>query len=317
MYFLGVDGGGSKTTAVLSDLDGKVVRTNAGGPANVAVLDKETLAQLVKEIIQGLLGDESVDKVRWATFGLAGAGRQEEKQAVQEILAELGLAHFSVMTDAELLYYAIHGDRRGILISAGTGSIAILRNRQSVLEQLGGWGYLLGDEGSGFDVGRMAIRAVLKAVEKGQRPSELTHELLAFYQVARPQDLVTRVYSAANPQQFVASCAKLVCEQALQGEPNARGIVEAAAGALIQLAVRAVERLDSTPPYTMALAGSLLSHNSPVAKLFKEKAKRQNLSLQYKNPVMPPAAAGVLHSVSKAGEPISQELVERMRRVRF
>lgn len=317
MYYVGVDAGGTKTTAALSDLDGKVVRTKTAGAANLSVLGKRNVAQLVKEIVRALLGNEELERIRWATFAFAGAGRKEERRTAKEIITGLGLAACSVMTDAELLYYAIHGDSQAILLEAGTGSVCLVRNQKGELQQIGGWGYLLGDQGSGYDIGRQAIREALKADETATRLSELTAELLSFYQIDHPKDLITRVHSVSNPQELVASCAKLVCEQALKGEPHAERIVDAAALALLQLTNLGVERLGTDPPYKMALAGGILAENAPVATAFKRQVNKMKLELQYVKSTMQPAAAAVLNSVKSSGKRISHTLMERMRNVAF
>jgi N-acetylglucosamine kinase-like BadF-type ATPase len=317
MYYLGIDGGGTKTTGVLSDCKGEILRTKKTGPGNVSVLGEEIFTKHLKEIVYGLLGDEAVSRVKWATFGFAGAGREQEKRRVKEIISGLGIEKFSLLTDAELLYYSIHGNSQGILIVAGTGSVCIIRNNKNELEQLGGWGYLLGDEGSGYDLGRQAIREALNADERGKKPSKLTCKLLSFYQVEHPKDLITRVYSSSNHQQLIASSAGLVCELALKGERNAKRIVTTAASALLELSKLGIERLDTNPPYKIALSGGILYEDSPVVSEFKNKADKIKLDFEYVGQCLQPAAAGVLNSLRDAGEPVTDSLMKRLRKVSF
>lgn len=317
MYFLGIDGGGTKTAGILSDSEGKVLRTGIGESSNIAVLGKQNLKNHLIKIIAGLLRNQPVDKISWATFGIAGSGRAKEKQMAMEAISEIGIQNFSLMTDAELLYYSIYESGQGILISAGTGSFCIIRNKQDELEQLGGWGYLLGDEGSGYDVGRKAIIQALTEDEGEENASKLTKALLLFYQVKHPKDLISTVHSATNPQNVVASSAKLVCEQALKGEPYATKIVDIAAESLLRLAVYATERIKTIRPYKIALSGGLLSEGSPVLQRFKIKAAEKKLEFEYLHPSMHPAAGAVLNSLTSAGEPISDSLTEQMKKVTF
>ncbi|MFQ5751786.1 MAG: hypothetical protein ACE5HI_07300 [bacterium] len=183
--------------------------------------------------------------------------------------------------------------------------------------QLGGWGYLLGDAGSGYDIGRVAIREALNACEIGEEPSELTRQLLSFYEVDRPKDLITNVHFTPNPQEVIASSAKLVCEQALKGEPHAIRIINTATNALLELTLSAIEQLDTTPPYKIALTGSILSKDSPVVYELKKKAEKQKLEFRYVCQTMLPVAAGVLMSVQSAGKMVSNSLKEKMNKVRF
>ncbi len=317
MYYLGIDGGGTKTTAVLSDVNGEIIRMKKYGAGNISVLGKEKITLLLHDILNSLLENDAAEKVRWATFAFAGAGRVEEKEAAKNIISELGIKNFTILTDAELLFYSVHGEGHGILISSGTGSICIVRNNKNELEQLGGWGYLLGDEGSGFDVGRNAIRAAIDMDDKAMPSSQLTRKLLSFYQIQHPKELITKVYQTSNPQRFIASCAQLVCEQASQGESTAKKVIHSAADALFRLCLRGIERMDTMPPYKIALAGGVLYENSPVVKDFKKKVELKQLNFHYINQQIEPAAAGVLYSVGHAGEPLSNELTKKMRNVRF
>ncbi len=128
MYYLGVDGGGTKTAAVLADEQGRVLRQVKMGPGNIAVLDRGTLAQLIRNIVAELTAGLETRQLEWATFAFAGAGRAAEKETVRALIRGAGVQHFSVMTDAEILHYSVFGEEPGILISAGTGSICLLRD---------------------------------------------------------------------------------------------------------------------------------------------------------------------------------------------
>ncbi|MFQ5584953.1 MAG: BadF/BadG/BcrA/BcrD ATPase family protein, partial [Calditrichia bacterium] len=253
MYYLGVDGGGTKTNAVLTNAHGDDIRTIREGSGNVSLLDRGSVAQLIRNLIKGLLKGEPVEKIHKAVFAFAGVGRPEEKSIVKEIIKGSGIKNFSLMTDAELLYYSIFGEKRGMLLSSGTGSICLVRNGKNRLKQVGGRGYLLGDEGSGFDIGNKAIRAAVHDQEMGKPISVLTRELLSFFGLNEPGELITIMYSSKNPARLTASCAKLVCEEAEKHEPNALKIVDAAARALFELAMEAVPYLEEEALIEIAL----------------------------------------------------------------
>jgi len=311
-YHVGVDGGGTTTTAVLSDPAGDVIRVARAGPGNVAVLDAKDLARLLEGLFRELLGDAPPTHIRHATFGFAGAGRVPEKRKLQAAVARLGLLDFTLMTDAELLYHASHGDDRGILLAAGTGSVCMVRNPEGELEQIGGWGYLLGDDGGGYSMGREAMRAALRAVEAGAQPSALTERLLEFYDLDRPQDLVTEVYGSANPQARVAAAARVVADLAREGEPEAGRIVEAAAEDLLALCRSGIERLDAPPPPAVALAGSPLGDGAPVLTCFLARAGAAGVELRVCRPVLPPAVAALAIARRATGHPASAAFLQRL-----
>lgn len=319
MYYLGVDGGGTKTTAVLSDLTGETVRTIKAGVGNIALLDRGSTAHLIRNILRSLLAGEKTDRILRATFGFAGAGRHEEKEMVSALIRAAGIQNFTVMTDAEILHYAIFGEHRGILISAGTGSICVLRNKQSKFQQIGGWGYLLGDEGSGFYIGNRAIKQALLEIVAGSKPSTLTNELLSFYGLEKPENLITITYSSISPPKLVASCAKLVCELAEQGEVNAKKIVEDATTALLNLASLAIKQYQGEKPsvYKIALAGSILKESSIVNRLFRERASEKGFHFEYARQELAPSAAGVLYSIKMDGKTAPPSLVENLKGIQF
>lgn len=319
MYYLGVDGGGTKTAAVLADEQGQVLRSVKKGPGNIAVLDRGTLAQLIRNIVGELVGTQGIREIAWATFAFAGAGRPAEKETVEALIQGAGMKHFSVMTDAELLHYSVFGENPGILVSAGTGSICLLRDHSGHYHQIGGWGFLLGDEGSGFHIGRRAIRNALQDMEEEQSPSPLTRELLSFYGIDAPEKLISIVYSSVNPARLIASCARLVCEMAARGDWEAEDIVDAAVNELLKLVDRALSRFgeNGNEPYQISLTGGILKNNRFVRQRFQEKARDRGYRFQYLEPEMEPAAAAVLYSLRKNGREPAPELLNALRGVRF
>ncbi len=238
---------------------------------------------------------------------------------VSALIRGAGIRRFTLMTDAEILHYSIFGDRAGVLISSGTGSICLIRDHRGNYHQIGGRGFLLGDEGSGFSIGNQAIRAALQDAELGRSPSSLTRELLAFYGLEQPENLVTIVYSSVNPSNLIASCARIVCEAAEAGDPSALTIVEEAAAALVNLAEQAQRFFDSrsTTPIPLALAGGILTEVSIVTQKFKQQAKRKGLHFTYLHPELEPAAAGIIFSLRKVGERESSRLIQQLKKIDF
>lgn len=319
MFYLGVDGGGTKTTAILSDLQGEIIRTIRLGPGNIAVLDRGSAAQLIRNIIFELLRSESVDQIEAAAFAFAGAGRLEEKKTADELIRALGIRNFWVMTDAELLYYAVFGEDPGILISAGTGSICLVKRADQKSRQIGGWGYLLGDEGSGFDIGRKAIKTALEEVNVRDGFSNFTSKLLSFYGLQHPENLISIVYSSVNPPKLIASCARLVCQLAELGEPQALGIVDQAASALVNYAEQAIihSGKDRKKTFQIALAGGILEESSIVHHQFRQKLTEKRFIVSYKKQELEPAAAGVLYAINQSQPSASSPIRDKLKMIRF
>lgn len=317
MYYLGVDGGGTKTTAILASADGNTIRTIKAGAANIVVLGGDNLRILLKKIVFELLEGVSVAEIAWATCAFAGAGRPQEKKLANAVISEIGIENFSLLTDGELLYYAFFGEDRGVLVAAGTGSICIVMDRNRQLRQIGGWGYLLGDEGSGFEIGKNAVREVLRELESDEPTSPFSQKLINFYQVGSKLDLVSSVYTASNKQKHVAASAKFVCDLASSGDSTAQQIVEAAADGLLKFVLSAITKLDAKPPYKLALAGGILQGKSSVLQALKLKAQSKKLNLHYVNPKLQPAAAAILHAIKQRNEEVSGRLMNRLQEIVF
>jgi N-acetylglucosamine kinase-like BadF-type ATPase len=267
------------------------------------------------ELLQG----EAISSIRWACCAFAGAGRPEEKATVQELIKAIGLNQFTIMTDAEILYYSIFGDESGILVSAGTGSICLIKTGDQRLMQIGGWGYLLGDEGSGYDIGRRAIKAVLQDLLNKKTPSSFSQKLLLFYGLGKHENLVSVVYSSPNPTKFIASCAKFVCEEADAGNPEALQIIEETTDSLVQYALQAVELLDSEvmEKYRVALAGGILRNKSIVYRKFVEKAGKKGLNFKYVRQGLEPGAAAALYALKQVHQKPSPTLLNQLYDIEF
>lgn len=315
--FIGVDGGGTKTTAVLTNADGSIFRTCRTGACNVAVLKPEAVAAIIESILAILLKEIPRESIGNAVFAFAGAGRTKERENVRQIISNAGVRQFSILTDAEILYHATLGNTSGILLSAGTGSICLVRGSDGAFKQIGGRGYLLGDEGSGFDIGNQAIRKSIRDAEDGNAISELTRKLLEFYNLQQPEELVSIIYTAANPPNVVASCAKLVCDLAESGEADAKTIVDGAAKSLLALFKHATEHLPKMSEYPMALAGSVLSDGSIVSQRFKKLLRKAALPVQIIEESMPPAAAAARSAILDAGMHPPPGLITKLSQATF
>ena len=243
--FLGVDGGKSSTKAMVGDENGRVLGTGVGGPSNhVAEAEgRERLARAVTESValacaQTGLAPSQV-QFEAACFGMSGG--PADKQA---ILAEILQVKKLVVThDALIALSGATGAAPGVATIAGTGSIAFGRSQAGETARAGGWGFLFGDEGSGFDIARQALRAALR-YEEGWGPQTALHPALIEAAGARDaNELLHTLYSRDWPRPRVAALAKVVDTVALAGDPVARDIIVNAAQQLAILANSVARRL--------------------------------------------------------------------------
>ncbi len=243
--FLGVDGGQSGTTAVIGDETGRILGTGEAGPCNHTVAS-DGRAKL-ERAIAGSVGaacaqaglDAAAVRFEAACFGMSGG--PEDKREI--LAATLRVERLVVTNDAVIALAGATSTGQGIITIAGTGSIAFGRNPAGRTARAGGWGYIFGDEGGGFDIARQAARAVLRLEEGWGPPTMLRETLLGATGSENANQMLHRFYTDAWPRSRVATLARLVDAAAVEGDAVALGILRGAAQQLAMLAGAVREEL--------------------------------------------------------------------------
>jgi N-acetylglucosamine kinase-like BadF-type ATPase len=239
MLFLGVDGGQSGTTALVADRSGKVLGAGQAGPCN-HVGGPDGRAKFTAAI-QGSVGaacQQAGAEPGFTAACLGFSGGPADKDALVRELIRAG--QFLITDDAAIALTGATGGAPGIVTIAGSGSISYGRNAARKQARAGGWGHVFGDEGGAFDLARQALRAALR-FEEGWGPQTALHRmLLAHTGASTANDLLHRLYSTDFPKPRIAAMARLVDEAAVNGDPIARELLNAAASQLatITAAVR-------------------------------------------------------------------------------
>jgi N-acetylglucosamine kinase-like BadF-type ATPase len=239
--FLGLDGGQSSTAAVVGNEHGKILGAGRAGPLTHAgsAASREQFVDALREAIGAACAEAgAAPRFESACLGLSG-GPEDKRALVEQALAAERLL---LTTDAAIALTGATGGAPGIIVIAGTGSIAFGRHADGRTARAGGWGYLFGDEGGAFDLVRQALRASLAMEEGWGPPTSLRAALLDASGAATANGLLHRCYTEEFPRHRIASFAPLVDRAASAGDPPARRIIEQAAAALAGLA-RAVRTL--------------------------------------------------------------------------
>ena len=241
--FLGVDGGQSTTTALIGDEHGRVLGRGVGGPCNHATaaegrakLERAITASLDAACQQAQL-DQATVRFTAACFGMSGG--PEDKEAI--LAALIPTDRLIVTHDAAVALFGATETGQGIVTIAGTGSIAFGRNAAGRAARAGGWGYVFGDEGGGFDIVRQAVRAALRMEEGWGPPTSLRQALLDATGQASANQVLHLFYTPDWPRSRAASLASLVDSAATEGDAVALRILQSAAQdlALLAASVRA------------------------------------------------------------------------------
>lgn len=287
---VGADVGGSKTAVAVSR-DGQIIGRAEGPGAAVrpgrALVSASTIADVVRQALAGaglLLGDVLV-------VGAAGAGREPERDELRKALRGENVASsIIVTTDIEIALAAAFAEGPGIVVSAGTGSVAVGRDRAGKRHRIGGYGWQMGDEGSGYAIGRASLGAVSRAVDGRSPQTALSARLLKATRSESYDDLV-RWAAGASPAE-VAALAPHVLAVAAAGDPLAQGIADYAARELSQLAICLVPKMDIAPPVPVAVTGGLLGADQPLRKTLLAKLSEESVFQPTNTPV--DAVAGAL-----------------------
>ena len=224
---VGVDGGGTKTDAVIMDAQQRVIGAGLSGPSNPLRVGIAGAAAAVREAIDSACAAANLRRgdLVAAQIGLAGARRRELRERMRETLMPLGIGEIEVVTDAEIALYGATDGAPGLVVIAGTGSICCGINARGKRFCAGGWGPIAGDEGGGAWLARRALRAIAYASD-GRGPKTLLTELAtAYFHVTDPDDLTTAIYAPTITNERLAGFGRDVVDAAKRKDPVALQIV--------------------------------------------------------------------------------------------
>ena len=291
-YILGVDGGGTKTVALLGDLDGNVLARGISGSSNTNAVGFDA-ACLALESAINMARQDHTGQISAMCLGLAGAGRKEEIEQFQNwAVQKFPKTVVKVVSDAEILLMAGAASSPALALICGTGSIAYGRTVTGELIRAGGWGYLFGDEGSGYAIGIAALRAVMQAYDGRGSKTLLSELVLKRYGLRTPPDLVRRIYGAESPPSAVASLTDLVEQAAGRGDSVAIGILEESSRELAQ-AIAAIYPKLGASSVPLIITGGTILHGSYLKKAFNRACETQRLVFTPVHYVVEPAESAL------------------------
>lgn len=243
-YFLGVDGGGTKTAAAVVDGRGREIARAVSGPSNYHAVGLDAAEASLREAIRQVLASAGLaaTEVTAVGLGMAGAGRPGDREVVREMVSRIAhFRHIVITHDAEATLVGGVGRRYGAVLIAGTGALAYGVNARGQVRRADGWGYLLGDEGSAYWIGVEGLRAVARAHDGRGPATALEATLLAHLGLSDAGELVARVYANGFGVPHMAGLAPLVSRAARDGDGVARAILQEA-GRRLANALSAVVR---------------------------------------------------------------------------
>jgi N-acetylglucosamine kinase-like BadF-type ATPase len=267
--FLGIDGGGTKTTCVIGDKD-SVLGNGAAAGSNVIRLGEAKAREALAAAIGQACAAANIKpaQIERTCVGLAGAGRPEIRNLVRRVLTEFVSGDIEVVGDMVIALQAAFGNGPGVMVIAGTGSMAYGRNASGDTLRAGGWGFSVFDEGSGHWIGRFAIAAIMRDYdETGEENSALWDSVKKYWGLTTREQLVLTANS--SPSADFAGLLPAVLFAADSGDALAQSILTQAGTELARLAKIVIRRLfsdgDKVP---VAMAGGVFSNCALVRQVF-------------------------------------------------
>ena len=295
MYIIGIDGGGTKTIGILATETGQRLTEVESGPANYHVVGEAETRAVLENILAELYEKAEVpsgSSVR-CCLGMAGLGRAADREVIGRICDELGISQNRILThDAHIALVGGTEKQEGVIVISGTGAIVYGINAEGREARASGWGYLLGDEGSGYDIAIKGLQAVARAADGRGDPTDLTDRILNRLERNEPSDLIRWAHAASRDT--IAQLAEVVFDTAQTMDAVAEGVVDAAADELVCAANSVIEQLKFTEPFDIVLSGGNLIHQTMFADKLRHRFSRIQPSASVQLPKHAPAYGAVL-----------------------
>ena len=272
-YYIGIDGGATKTVGLISDLNGTVLGRVETGPVNYhkesIKLLEENLTKNIKKLLLKVKGN--VCDIKKIVMGVSGVDRPQEKRMVKGFLNKLGISRKTkVFNDAVI---ALKGGTKkgyGIVVIAGTGSIVYGLNKKGKTKRVGGWGDILDDIGSGYDIGLRALRAVMNAYDGKGPKTKMTRVILKKLNLKKPAELVLWIDKCVNIKLNISQMAFQLFNACKSGDEVAEGILNEVSNKLCYSAKIIAKELEFNRHVEVVLSGGLFLKNLIYFGVMKE-----------------------------------------------
>jgi N-acetylglucosamine kinase-like BadF-type ATPase len=306
-YFLGVDGGGTNCRAVVVD---ELCTVRGEGRAEAANFHRVGLETAIRHIVSAVgsacnrAGIEP-EQITAACIGLAGVSHPNHHRRMLSALKEaLPITDVILETDARVALAGATGNQPGIVIIAGTGSIACGINARGRFARAGGWGPTIGDEGSGSYIGRRALEAIVMAYDYRGEPTMMMEPVLRYFGVSSPPELPPVIYdSPTDVQSRIAQLSKIVVKSAQEGDKVARAIIRDAAVELAKAAIAVIEQLKmEKDSFTVAYVGGVFESGELILSTLREEIQKIATNAEIAPPLDPPVIGAVKLVMASQGK---------------
>ena len=304
--YCGVDGGGTRTRALLADSEGRFVGYGASGASNPKAVGLEGAAFSVCEALSRAFRDVEDKSDAHLFIGMAGVRTEADRKAVSEAmtqhLAEAGLggANVRYSNDLDVAHAAALGGEPGVVLVVGTGSAALARDEQGRIHQAGGWGWFIDDPGSGYWLGYQAMRAAARSYD-GRGPATLLEDRVrSFLRIQTLNEMPNIIYNPHFSRERVAELAPIIFEMADAGDACANTILREGFAELALMTATAARKLGMERPL-VAPVGGITQRGAAFDKLFSSALAAQMPTARVAKPRTIPVIGGVIRALMGDG----------------
>lgn len=311
-YVIGIDGGGTKTQAALLRLNGEVASHGETGPSNYHNVGVEQARRALEEACLKVIRKAGVEAkdVGVVVASLAGLDCSLDFKAVEDALEGFPIGSITLVHDSMSALYATNAGRESAIIIAGTGSATAGINSRGEYARAGGWGYILGDEGSGFYLAKRGIVAALLEYEERGPKTMITSLLLKRFNAKTPDEIIWHVYTGGISITEFARLAPLVTQAALDDDSVAVSILRDAGRELANTVSGVIRRLKMEgDEFPIGLIGGVFKAGRLVTGPLEEAVHKVAPKAYLSSPRFPPVIGSSLIALEKAGVKISDEVL--------
>ncbi len=278
-YLIGMDGGGTKTKCVLTDINLNPIYETTGGASNFLVIGTETVSETILNLVNECVSSQkiSIENIEAIVLGTTGGGRRNDAELLEKKIFEdekrksIPINKFRVDSDARIALEGAFSGKAGSILIAGTGSIMFGKDDKGEIHRVGGFGRYIGDEGSGYRIGRKGLNAIARFLDGRAKSTKIADLLDQEFSISTSEQLITEVY---RNNFNIASVAPLVFEAAESGDKIAQRILEDEADELL-LHITAMKTKLNVEILKVSLIGSILTTPNYFSYLFNEKVVRR------------------------------------------
>jgi N-acetylglucosamine kinase-like BadF-type ATPase len=297
-YLIGFDCGATKTECAIADIKGTILNSITGEAANLLVSGSEKVLEIIFSIIDELKSELKFNysDICSIVVGAAGAGRESDAKMLKDILIEkfnkqeIVLKSLQVVNDAHIALEGAFPKKAGCILIAGTGSIIYGKDEKRNFYRVGGFGRVIGDEGSGYSIGKKALQHFSKYLDGRTGKTKLAQIIQDNYNINAPDELIKKIYI----ENFdIAPIAEIAIKAADSGDQIAKDILDKESDEMLLL-IKSMANKISIKNLTVAFGGSLLTNLNYYSKVIKEKISLSFPSVQIVNPQHTPVEGAIL-----------------------